>query len=297
MMPSASTTTATTTRLRSVPPGLAEWPVNPNGGRSLAPPYLPTVGIPATSDAVGSITDAGDGESVAYVQQWVDADAGAFFAIETLIPFVPNTPEEFRTNVDTRGWPTEWTDAFIARTGPGYVNLQLYENEAVGLVRLRSLNIEPEEIVQAASTMRRAGPSQSGWAIEDLPGGVVFVSEGDARNTQFREVKWSNGPGRPQAHLRITTIPDDLQIDWVPESAVEIADIGGNDAIVTTTDSTIVVRWSPEPGVLILAARIGTLDEGLAFARSVRPVDEAAWRAAAVESFGDYLTQCTGLFC
>jgi hypothetical protein len=71
----------------------------------------------------------------------------------------------------------------------------------------------------------------------------------------------------------------------------------GDQRTVTVDGPTVTVRWSPEPGVLVIAARNGTGDETLAFARSVTAADQSAWDAFAVEAFGEYLVQCTGLFC
>ena len=292
--PLATTTTALPL---SSPEALADWPVNPNGSRLRAPTYLPTNAIPDTTDTIRFTADIGDGQTVAYVQQWADAATGAYFAIETLIPFVPNTPTEFRTDVDTSAWSTRWTEAFLARTGPGFVNLQLYDGDTIGLVRLRSLNLDEAVVLDAAATMRRAGPGQPGWIVSSIPDGLVPIIEGDANNAQVRGITWSNGPGRPEADLRITTVPDDLQIEWIAESDAESAVIDGHPGVLTVDGSTVTVRWSPEPGVLVIAARNGTVDETLTFARSVTAADQAAWDAFAVEAFGDYLIQCTGLFC
>ena len=262
-----SVVAATTTALPPPSPvSLSDWPVNPSGSRHLAPAYLPTDAIPNTTDTVGFTIDVGDGQSVAYVQQWADVATGAYFAIETLLPFVPNTPTESRTSVDTSDWTTEWTQAFLTPTGPGYVNLQLYDEDTVGLVRLRSLNVDQAVVLDAAATMRRAGPDQPGWIVSSLPSGLTPFIEGEANNAQVRGITWSNGPGRPEADLRVTTVPDDLQIEWFPESDVQSADINGNPGIVTIAGSTVTVRWSPELGVLIIAALNGTLDDALTFA-------------------------------
>ncbi len=283
---------------------LADWPASATdlaGGTRLAdmPYLLPAVDPPAADVAYRSEFESELLDNLAYRQSWVAADGSGYLVIATDPDRPDLTPPESRTPVDVPGWD----DAYQTRTADGFVSIVLVDGS--GHVGVRVAGFEVADVLRVARTLERVGDGEPGWTF-DMTGPLFdqltpFGASGTAR-TAFRSLLWKDTGGEIVAQIDISSNTDETLAGTFPfsptEGEVTIGDVMDREAIVVRPVGTdkVVIAWPVSPEVAVRLGYIGTVDDALAFARSIAVVDEAAWtQATAVDSTPR--DGCDSLFC
>ena len=223
-----------------------------------------------------------------YVQTWMGEGAGGpVLTIETNIGQAVGT---------SNGDPIElspWDRATVPLMAPG-----LRRAAARGSVRLRQA-VEPG--VDAATTWSRwprawrcATTASPGWFTKNVPAGLTEIDGAWGTGVASRHVRWGGGPhGRAVDRARRG---GHLHHAAVHRHVDQFVDIGGASGVAYAVDDRSAVIWSPEPGLVVLLALYGSVDDTIALARSVAPVDEATWlaRTAPARPGQD---GCNSMFC
>ena len=77
---------------------------------------------------------------------------------------------------------------------------------------------------------------------------------------------------------------------------LQLVDVNGATAALSIAGTRVAISWAPAPGLSARLGYIGTVEDALLFARSLRPVDRPTWEAASVPS--TYTSDgCHSMFC
>jgi hypothetical protein len=96
-----------------------------------------------------------------------------------------------------------------------------------------------------------------------------------------RTMRWDTGAVRGELTVALG-MPGSIRTPLMPEVPVTVSEVRSAPALVTELPTGVAVSWSPGPDVVITLGYSGTVDEALALARSLEPVDDATWAAAGV---------------
>jgi hypothetical protein len=109
-------------------------------------------------------------------------------------------------------------------------------------------------------------------------------------------VRWSGD--RQIAELNIFAgVPDVVAgVDAGPEGTTVATEVNGVPAFATALAGTSAVAWERTGGVTVRVGLFGPLDEAIAIARSIRPVDSATWEAVTRFRRPPY-DGCESMFC
>lgn len=212
------------------------------------------------------------------VQTW--AGAGRILSVTTSFAGEPLLPFE---SLDAFGyefspvsiWP--WDEGAIA-SAISTEEVQL--RDPSGNVSLLGIGFTPEELVAIASDMTM---TPNGWALASTAdAGLIELHSGWIRTTYAtRILQWDTGNVRGEVMVTLGAPGAILSVN--DETPTEPVDVRGAPALVTTLPTGTAVSWSPRPDVVVVLGYTGTVDEALALARSLEPVDEATWLAAGAD--------------
>ena len=253
--------------------------------------------LPESVDAVRFRTVSPQLDRVFDVGVWISLEHDALIQVTTRIPWAPTVPVETREPIDTTSWATSWDEAFLSPTFEGATAIKLFDAGAPGVFEVRTVGLDEFLALDIASTARRVGPGESGWALDAIPEGFIQFGPANEHTSETRFVVWANGPGRPRGEFQVSTDPSGFLGAWSQFPDRASVDVNGHQGISITGGDRTSVVWSPEPDVFIIAAAYGSPSDVLELARSATPVDEATWNATTIEPFGDYKIVCTSMFC
>jgi hypothetical protein len=293
--PAATTVPPTAVTLDSSIDALATWPEPPTSTPSLAdvPMLLPPTTVPGASSP-GLRTEGADGLVTAgsYEQFWFSD--------------VPDVRVlSIQTSLD-RGAPSDgeaielapWDRAIFLDMSSGYVAVALQDFS--GSVIIWSHGLTRDEVLGIAASLHQNddGP---GWQVSTLPTGLQPVHEGWNLGVASRSVKWSmDDPSSAEparAELLIAHgLPSLFTSAWFDSTTTQIIDVGGAPGVSFELGDRAAVVWSPSPQVTVRLGLYGSIDEAIAIARSLAPVDETTWRSATTP---DPSTDdgCNSMFC
>jgi hypothetical protein len=208
--------------------------------------------------------------------------------ITTNIAQFDGTPLESRTAVDIDGWD----DAYFAQSTPEFANLRLVSPD--GVVWVSQQGLGRERVTEIAQSMTRRPNGEPGWSIDDA-GLTLFNEGGDvaqaSRSVQFKQ---------DESLIAELTISEralnGAPINWFAENTIEFVDIDGQPAVATDNCFGTAVSWSLGDGAGVLFGFRGPIDEALAFARTIAPVDQATWDSQTVQD-PSLQDGCDSLFC
>jgi hypothetical protein len=173
-------------------------------------------------------------------------------------------------------WP--WDQARVVTSmADGYAVLEL--REPTGAARLWGQGFTSDELVSIARGLSFDGAR---WLLgPNAPADLVELHTG-WRRTSFatRSMQWDTGAA--QGELLVTVgMPDSILMSGLLSSTT-ITEVNGAPAMVTELGAATGVSWSPAPDVVVRLGYTGSVEETLALARSLEPVDGATWQAAGV---------------
>lgn len=269
---------------------LEDWPAPSAepGNLDGVPRMLPSVDIDGADELLRNEFTAGPIGLYDYVQTWIVEDGSGYVEIRTNIDQFDGTPVDFRTSTDIAGWD----DAYFVRSGPGFANLRLVAPE--GVVWVSSQGLGEDRIVEIANSMTRRELGEPGWEIDET-GLTQFNEAGDVANSS-RSVGFQRN-GSLVAELTISDHAlNGAPINWSAEIPAEVFEIDGQLAVATDNGFATAVSWSLADGTGVLFGFRGPIDEAIALARTLTPVDQASWETRTAP---DPSTQdgCTSLFC
>ena len=280
---------ATTTMSPASIDRMADWPAPPVTVAALAkvPMLLPSRKIPGATKVT---RHEGADDSITasrYEQTWLSANGATAVRITTR-PSEPLPPSPIGVPVHLDGW-----DVGYRQGNSGTISFDL--GEPSGSVTVWTAGLASADAVDIASTPERKPDGSSGWTTPAIPSGLTLVNEGWSTGAiGDRTVLW-DAHGR-LAELWIAVGYPAVFIDTfgVGASTTQV-DVNGATAFTFQLGDVAAVVWSPSDGLIARFALIGTVDEALAIACSVRPVDQATWqRASTIAHLQD---GCDSLFC
>lgn len=299
--PRPATTVPTSAPAASRPPDpatvdrLAGWPAAPTSVPSAddVPLLLPAVGVPG-ADRVerAEHVPSEPAEQVQYVQEWVAPGERPIVLRITTSPYPNLLGLQNSTRVDVAGWD----EAYVHTMAPGFGSVVL--REPGGSVDVWASGLTQQEVQQIAAGLaaRTDGP---GWEADLSTGAAAAL-------LAFTDGWASGGPG-----VRMDWFAADTHLvqfetgvpGWGSVNTVHfggepllVEDVNGVDAVVAPSATRVGIVWEYEPGVTVLVGYQGSVDDALAFVRSLGAVDRATWEAAAEPSTrtGD---GCDSMFC
>jgi hypothetical protein len=105
------------------------------------------------------------------------------------------------------------------------------------------------------------------------------------------------------AELQVITSAPSAFIGHFAGNAPVIVDVNGRPGYSLTMGSVAsatgvaVVVWSPSPGVVAQFGIVGTVDQAITIARSMRAVDQATWERSTTKRPPSTSDGCDSLFC
>lgn len=272
-----------------VPALLEDWPAPSTAPGNLnAVPFLLPADIQGATDVLRSEFASAPIEIYDYIQTWIVDDGSGYLEITTNIAQFDGTPLESRTAVDIDGWD----DAYFARSTPEFANLRLVSSD--GVVWVSQQGLGRERVMKIAQSMTRRPNGKPGWSIDDA-GLTLFNEGGDvaqaSRSVQFKQ---------DESLIAELTISDralnGAPINWFAENTIEFVDIDGQPAVATDNGFVTAVSWSLGDGTGVLFGFRGPIDDALAVARTIAPVDQAAWDSQTIQD-PSLRDGCDSLFC
>lgn len=233
-----------------------------------------------------------------YVQEFVAAEGPAATLSITTRPRLSIGALPREPNAQLRAVPG-WDDAQNLTTFNGVASATLVEPS--GSVRLAATGMSDDELLAIARSMRRR-PSAPGWDL-DLPSTTTFgahdfvpLADGWTAGLATRRLVWFAADSR-LAEVSITAGgAGAVLVNVYVAGKTTVDNVGGALAVVHDHGAAgAEVEWHPFPGITVVAGYRGSVDDALAFARSLQVVDEATWETATVPS--DYYDGCDSLFC
>jgi hypothetical protein len=219
-----------------------------------------------------------------YFQGWVDPATEAELTITTRL--YPDITQQPGTAVEFPGWDSAWQPA----AGSGFAGFTLRDPSGYVTVWAHGLSTDVVQSIASSLTRRSTG---AGWDIDTTGTGLVPVDDTWSSDRASRVLFWFDGETMI-AELSVSVGRLPLNQGGGLSERVGITDIDGHLALTGTYDHAAHVAWSPSPGVTVFAGHRGSLEEALAFARSLSVVDRASWETGTVVRTDD---GCSSLFC
>ncbi len=212
------------------------------------------------------------------VQTWA-TDAGQVLEVSTLLAG-GEPPVSAPTDVAPMDvWP--WDDAGVVTTmADGFAQVQLADPS--GTVTLWGSGYTADELV---SIFTRMSLTSDGWRLPDGDAIALVELHSGWRRAEFatRKAQWDTGSAQGELIVALG-MPDSIRTGYFGIGTPStLDDVHGAPALVSEPGSGTVVSWSPAPDVVVVLGFTGSVDEALALARSLEPVDEATWRSAGTD--------------
>ncbi len=173
-----------------------------------------------------------------------------------------------------------WDDAVVVTTmADGYAQVRLADPS--GTVTLWGFGYTSDELV---SVFTRMSLTPDGWRLPDgAATGLVELHSGWHR-AEFatRVVQWDTGSVQGELIVSVGS-PGSIQTGFFGGAPATLDEVNGAPALVSELGPDVsAISWSPAPDVVVVLGFSGSVDETLALARSLEPVDVATWDAAGV---------------
>jgi len=285
---------ATGTETQNVDPAsvdmMSAWPPPPQVAPDLArvPMFLPTLPIDGATAATRREYAGGTPTIFDYSQYWLgDGEPAAFLSITTNVAQHSNSTAG-RAPVTVGSWDSA---AFLSNT----IATDLVLDDPTGYVELYAVGLSQAEVLAIASSMVVAD-GQPGWIIPSDEWKLMTVAEGWNLGAGSRTVQWTNGADVVAEMSIAVDLPGSLESPFNSDSVITRTTIGESVAVVWANDGRSAVSWSSQPGVVVVFGLRGSIEDALAIARSIAPVDVAAWEAASTPDVSDD-DGCNSLFC
>ena len=269
---------------------LAGWPQPPAGEPDLAnvPLLFPSVPIDGVTDVM-RVEGADDPWPRAeYVQTWI-GDPGQVMRVTTQFGDPLIAPTANGETVEVAGWDT----AEFGESVPGITILVL--TEPSGSVIVWGKDVDDSTVLAFAGALTLRSDGVAGWD-QPLDGWPIPVHEAWVKGTAVRAVRWYNGDALVAEMGVFWGVPD-LFVPWALDAdifAVEL--VNGTTGVGSLLADRAAVVWSPAPDVTVILGVVGPMDQAIALANSVEPVDEATWEAASRLDTAPR-DGCDGMFC
>lgn len=259
---------------------MAGWPQPPELTPDLAavPMLLPTRAVPGATRVEGAEHAGEPGVAGQYVQSWIGADDPSLL-VEITTSMFPNVGNDLATPTTVEGWDL----AVLPKMGDGYAGVLMSEPDAS--VQVWAKGLGQEEVLAIARSLLARPDGQPGWAPiitqgSSFPADMVQLSAGWVGPSASRTVDWFGSTHL--ATVKASSGVASVLLNGVSNAVdTDVTDIGGVLALASDLGGGRArVAWTTESGVVIEVGYVGTVDDALAFARSLAPVDRAAWEAA-----------------
>ena len=241
------------------------------------PAYLPPTAV-ADPSQVRLTQFAMPADAVTRLVQTFATEAGQVLEVSTLLaggePPV-STPTELAP-IDV--WP--WDEADVVTTmADGFALVQLADPS--GAVTLWGSGYTADELV---SVFARMSLTPEGWRLHDGDASALVELHTGWRRAEFatRKVQWETGSAQGELIVALG-MPDSIRTGFFGGTPAMLDEVNGAAALVSELGPDLsAISWSPAPDVVVVLGFSGSVDEALALARSLEPVDVATWEAAGV---------------